>query len=104
MASYLTTASVGQFDLRKYRHRGIYMLDAVDPDLFGPTGTPRTGSQFAISQVGEPAYKRLTRTIAVPAGGASMSFWINRDTKRRGITSSSRRTPWAMTTGRRFAI
>ena len=81
MASYLTTASVGQFDLRKYRHRGIYMLDAVDPDLFGPTGTPRTGSQFAISQAGEPAYKRLTRTIAVPAAGATISFWIKRDTE-----------------------
>ena len=81
MASYLTTASVGQFDLRRYQHRGIYMLDAVDPDLFGPTGTPRTGSQFAISQVGEPAYKRLTRTIAVPAAGATISFWIKRDTE-----------------------
>ena len=81
MASYLTTASVGEFELRSYRHRGIYLLDAVDPDLYGPTGTPRTGSQFAISQVGEPAYKRLARTIAVPAGGATMSFWIKRDTE-----------------------
>jgi hypothetical protein len=86
MASYLATASVGHFDLRKYQHRGTFFdgisfLDAVDPDLYGPTGTPRTGSQFAISQVGEPAYKRLTRTIAVPAGGATVSFWIKRDTE-----------------------
>ena len=81
MASYLTTASVGQFDLRKYRHGSTYLLDAVDPDLYGPTGTPRTGSQFAISQVADSAYKRLTRTIAVPAAGATMSFWIKRDTE-----------------------
>ncbi len=81
MASYLTTASVGEFELREYRHHGTYFLDAVDPDLYGPTGKPRTGSQFAISQVGEPAFKRLTRTIAVPAGGASISFWIARDTE-----------------------
>ena len=81
MASYLTTASVGEFDLREYRHHGTYFLDAVDPDLYGPTGAPRTGSQFAISQVGEPAYKRLARTIAVPAGGATLSFWIKRDTE-----------------------
>ena len=81
MASYLTTASVGEFDLREYRHHGISLLDAVDPDLYGPTGAPRTGSQFAISQVGEPAYKRLARTIAVPAGGATLSFWIKRDTE-----------------------
>ena len=81
MASYLTTASVGEFDLRSYKHRGISLLDAVDPDLYAPTGAPRTGSQFAISQVGQPAYKRLARTIAVPAGGATMSFWIKRDTE-----------------------
>ena len=81
MASYLTTASVGEFPVRSYRHRGISLIDAVDPDLYGPTGTPRTGSQFAIAQVGEPAYKRLARTIAVPAGGATLSFWIKRDTE-----------------------
>ena len=81
MASYLTTASVGEFELREYGHRRISFIDAVDPDLYGPTGTPRTGSQFAIAQVGEPAYKRLARTIAVPAGGATLSFWIKRDTE-----------------------
>ena len=80
MASYLTTASVGEFELRRYG-RSISFIDAVDPDLYGPTATPRTGSQFAISQVGEPAYKRLARTIAVPAGGATLSFWIKRDTE-----------------------
>ena len=39
------------------------------------------GSQFLWSQRGEPAYKRLTRTIAVPAGGATVSFQVNRDTE-----------------------
>ena len=82
MASYLLTASVGQFDLRAYKHKGIKMWDAFDPDLWDPTGTPRTGTQFAISQTGEPSFKRLARTIAVPAGGANMSFWINRDTEQ----------------------
>ncbi len=82
MASYLATASVGEFDLRAYKHKGIKMWDAFDPDLWDPTGTPRTGSQLAISQVGQPSFKRLMRTIAVPAGGANMSFWINRDTEQ----------------------
>ena len=54
MASYLATASVGEFDLRAYKHEGIRFWDAFDPDLFDPTGAPRTGTQFAISQV-EPA-------------------------------------------------
>ena len=86
MASYLTTASVGEFELRSYKHRGISLLDAVDPDLYGPTGAPRTGSQFAISQVGEPAYKRLARTIAVPAGGANVLL----DQARHGNELGSR--------------
>ena len=30
----------------------------------------------------DSSYKRLTRTIAVPAGGATLSFWITRDTEQ----------------------
>jgi Peptidase family M1 domain/Peptidase M1 N-terminal domain len=81
MASYLATANIGEFDLRSYRNAGIRYWDAIDPDLFAPTGTPRTGLQFAISQDGEPSYKRLARTITVPAAGATVSFWIARDTE-----------------------
>ena len=81
MASYLTTATIGEFELREYVHGDTWFLDAVDPDLYGPTGAPRTGNQFAISQQAEPSYKRLMRTIAVPAGGATLSFWIDRQTE-----------------------
>lgn len=81
MASYLTTATMGEFDLRAYRSGRIRFWDAIDPDLFSPPAVPRTGEQFAISQRGEPSYKRLARTIAVPADGATLSFWITRDTE-----------------------
>jgi Peptidase family M1 domain/Peptidase M1 N-terminal domain len=81
MASYLTTATIGEFDLRAYREDGIRFWDAVDPDLYD-RAAPRTGEQFAISQRAEGSYKRLTRTIAVPAGGATMSFWVARDTEQ----------------------
>jgi Peptidase family M1 domain/Peptidase M1 N-terminal domain len=81
MASYLTTATIGEFDLRAYKEAGIRFWDAIDPDLFDPVAEPRTGSQFAISQQAEPSYKRLARTISVPAGGATLSFWITRDTE-----------------------
>jgi Peptidase family M1 domain/Peptidase M1 N-terminal domain len=81
MASYLTTATIGEFDLRAYREDGIRFWDAIDPNLFDPTGVPRTGQQFALSQRADGSYKRLTRTIAVPAGGATMLFWIKRDTE-----------------------
>ena len=53
MASYLTTATIGQFDVKAYRADGIRYWDALDPDLFdGPV--PRTGTRFAYSQVAEP--------------------------------------------------
>jgi Peptidase family M1 domain/Peptidase M1 N-terminal domain/Immune inhibitor A peptidase M6 len=80
MASYLTTATMGEFDLRGYRADGLRFWDAVDPDLYVPI-TPRTGTQFAVSQQSEPSYKRLQRTISVPAGGATLSFWVTRDTE-----------------------
>ena len=81
MASYLATATIGEFELREYVHGDTWFLDAVDPDLYGPTGTPRTGTQFAISQQSQPSYKRLMRKIAVPAGGAMLSFWVDRQTE-----------------------
>jgi hypothetical protein len=80
MASYLTTASMGEFELNAYQANGIRFWDAVDPDLYVPV-QPRTGSQYAISQKSEPSYKRLQRTIPVPSGGATMTFWVNRNTE-----------------------
>ena len=80
MASYLATATMGQFDLTAYRHNGIRFWDAIDPALFS-VPEPRTGEQYAISQRGDPSYKRLMRKISVPQDGATLSFWISRDTE-----------------------
>ena len=38
---------------------------------------PHTGSKFMWSERSDEAYKRLTRTISVPAGGGNMSFWTS---------------------------
>ncbi|MEL4319199.1 M1 family aminopeptidase [Leifsonia sp. YIM 134122] len=78
MASYLATATIGQFDIDERDVDGIHYLDAIDPDLFAPTVTPRTGTAFAYTQKADDAYKRLSRTIAVPAAGGSLSFWMDR--------------------------
>ena len=80
MASYLASASVGEWDLDTYRARGIRYWDALDPDLFD-VPQPRTGNSFAITQAAEPTYKRLSRTFDVPAGGGELSFWVIRDTE-----------------------
>ena len=50
-------------------------------DRPGGPFSPHTGSKYAYSQIADVAYKRLTREIAVPAGGATMSFWVSADTE-----------------------
>jgi len=44
--------------------------------LSGPFD-PHTGQFFMWSDRADEAYKRLTHTITVPAGGATMSFWTS---------------------------
>ena len=44
--------------------------------LAGPFD-PHAGSSFMWSDRADEAYKRLSRTITVPAGGASLSFWTS---------------------------
>jgi hypothetical protein len=44
--------------------------------LSGPFD-PHTGQSFMWSDRADEAYKRLTRTITVPAGGATVSFWTS---------------------------
>jgi hypothetical protein len=81
MAPYLVTAAIGEFKINRYQADGIKYWDAIDTALFDPVAAPRTGTQFAISQPGNLAYKRLMRTISVPASGAELSFWVTRDTE-----------------------
>ena len=42
---------------------------------------PHTGDQYVYSQIADVSYKRLTREVAVPAGGGSLSFWTSYDTE-----------------------
>ncbi|WP_211254493.1 M1 family metallopeptidase [Cellulomonas cellasea] len=79
MASYLAVLAVGRLDLTAYEADGIRYWDAIDPDL--AKAGPRTGRQAAISGSASNAYQRLSRTISVPAEGATLSFWVDRDTE-----------------------
>ena len=42
---------------------------------------PHTGTQYVYSQIADITYKRLTREIAVPAGGGDLTFWTSYDTE-----------------------
>jgi Peptidase family M1 domain/Peptidase M1 N-terminal domain len=84
MATYLAFMAIGQFDMRSYVADGVKYWDAIDSSLMGdiaPPLTPTTGTQLLYSQIGEPAYKRLTRTLTVPPGGSTLTFRVNRDTE-----------------------
>lgn len=83
MASYLSMLAIGEFDVDAYRRDGVRYWDAVDPDLFVPVATPRTGSHLLVSGAADASYKRLARTITVPADGARLSFWTTRATETR---------------------
>ncbi len=80
MASYLATATVGQFRLKAYRAKGLSYLDAIDPVLFRKP-RPRSGTRYALSGGDDDGYKRLTRTIAVPASGGRLGFEVTRNTE-----------------------
>src|SRR5829696_693490 len=42
---------------------------------------PHEGSKYVYSQLADASYKRLTREIAVPAGGGELTFWTSYDTE-----------------------
>jgi murein tripeptide amidase MpaA len=50
-------------------------------DKPGGPFAPHTGDQFVYSQLADVSYKRLTREIAVPAGGGDLTFWTSYDTE-----------------------
>jgi hypothetical protein len=81
MASYLAMAAIGEFDVREYEADGIKFWDALDPNLYTipespPDIVPASGEQFLYSGSGDFLYSRLTRTIDVPAQGATLEFMV----------------------------
>lgn len=50
-------------------------------DKPGGPFAPHTGANYAYSQIADVSYKRLTREIAVPAAGGSLTFWTSYDTE-----------------------
>jgi hypothetical protein len=50
-------------------------------DRPGGPFAPHTGESYAYSQIADVSYKRLTRTIDVPTGGGTLSFWTSYNTE-----------------------
>ncbi|MFD1212040.1 M1 family aminopeptidase [Arthrobacter sp. GCM10027362] len=77
---YLASINVGRFDFREYTRAGVHYWDAVDPSL-EKLVLPRNGNGLAWSRSANASYKRLARTISIPEDGATLSFWMDRDTE-----------------------
>ena len=76
-ASFLTTSGLLPVSMfPQFRSAAVAGYDRV-----GGPFVPHTGSNYVYSQIGDISYKRLTRTITVPAGGATFSFWTSYDTE-----------------------
>jgi aminopeptidase N len=59
MASYLATATIGQFDLRRYRTPdGLRMYDAFDPDLFGEAVDPQDPASPTFGEIAQGSLDR----------------------------------------------
>ncbi|WP_086661950.1 M14 family metallopeptidase [Lentzea kentuckyensis] len=76
-ASFITTS--GLLPVNEYPQFASDVAAAWDRP--GGPFKPHFGDYYVYSQISDVSYKRLTRTINVPAGGAQMSFWTSYDTE-----------------------
>ena len=76
-SSFLATSGILPTD----RFEQFESWPAARYDKPGGPFDPHTGTQYVYSQISDVSYKRLTREIAVPAGGGSMTFWTSYDTE-----------------------
>ncbi|HKF31820.1 MAG TPA: M14 family zinc carboxypeptidase, partial [Jatrophihabitantaceae bacterium] len=76
-ASFIPTSALLPAD----QYPQFESVPAAKYDRPGGPFDPHTGSFYVYSRISDVSYKRLTRTINVPAGGADMSFWTSYDTE-----------------------
>jgi aminopeptidase N len=63
MASYLATASVGQYNLHSYRADGVRFYDAVDPDLYTEAVDPADPASATYGEVVDQSFADQPRIL-----------------------------------------
>ena len=59
MASYLSTVNIGEFDTRRYRtDDGLWMYDAIDPDLFTEPVDPENAASPTYGEIAQGSLAR----------------------------------------------
>ena len=77
-ASFITTSGI----LDPATFPQFRSWPAAKYDRPGGPFAPHTGDYYVYSQIADVTYKRLTRTLAVPAGGGQLSFWVSKDVEQ----------------------
>ena len=75
--SFITTSGV--LPVEEYPQFASWV--AARYDRPGGPFDPHTGDNYVYSQIADVSYKRLTRTISVPANGGTLSFWTSYNTE-----------------------
>jgi Zinc carboxypeptidase len=75
--SFITTSALQPAD--QFPHHESWVSARYDRP--GGPFDPRTGEFYVHSQIADVTYKRLTRTVSVPAGGGSLAFWTSFNTE-----------------------
>jgi zinc carboxypeptidase len=76
-SSFIATSGVLPVD----QFKQFESAPAARYDKPGSPFDPHTGSHYVYSQIADVSYKRLTREVAVPQGGGSLTFWTSYDTE-----------------------
>ncbi|HET6668299.1 MAG TPA: M14 family zinc carboxypeptidase, partial [Intrasporangium sp.] len=76
-SSFLATSGV----LPPDQFKQFESWPAARYDKPGGPFDPHSGTQYVYSQIADVSYKRLTREIAVPPAGGSLTFWTSYDTE-----------------------
>jgi hypothetical protein len=75
--SYITTSALQP--VSQFPHHESWVSARYDRP--GGPFDPHTGEWYVHSQIADVTYKSLTRTVTVPAGGGTLSFWTSFNTE-----------------------
>ncbi len=76
-ASFITTSGLNPVeDYPQFESHAVARYDRV-----GGPFEPHSGTHYVYSQIADVSYKRLSRTMTVPAAGGTLSFWASYDTE-----------------------
>jgi hypothetical protein len=93
MASYLATVNFGQFDTRRYRtDDGLWMYDALDPDLFSEPSDPEDPASATFGEIADGSFARQGEILDSSRSGSAAPR--SRPAAASSTTTTTSSSPW----------